>query len=331
LALAFGIVAVLAAIAVRSSTAAAEAETGDFAAALVGQDLARPFVVAVVEAGGLVPVARFTGSQWLDTWPAAVDTTHPDLPLSEAPFEWVGGPIPRVWYVWFTNGKRVVAAATSVDGGGSGGGGCTFSRSIRLAARLVPPRGLHDELHPGVAVDDTRTVDSVHRLDARSRSISSWTTRAKELFVRHEKGAVEGTGWLQPEQQLELLRRLPAIPISVDWMFRTGNGPNRTYYFEAAKWAEGEGGWFRVVVSGWLFDSAPDRFTLALAGIDPGMTPPSLGDTSVSSYVPLGVLTVQKSKIWLVEIPTGETTSYALLHVEPGRLVQLTRTAPGGC
>ena len=87
------------------------------AAALVGllnalaaqsavQSRPAPFVLGVFYEGGMIlPVARFNGTRWLNTWPAAEDNEGDVSSLKDIPVRWLGKPVPVKWTVWFIGGE----------------------------------------------------------------------------------------------------------------------------------------------------------------------------------------------------------------------------------
>jgi hypothetical protein len=74
------------------------------AAASSSSQTEAPLIVAYMTSsdGELVPVARFDGTNWRNSWPEPI---HNDVPLpvrtvKEIPRAWLGQPVPLTWMVW---------------------------------------------------------------------------------------------------------------------------------------------------------------------------------------------------------------------------------------
>jgi len=82
--------------------------------ASIDQASATPaFIVAVDHPAGssvessLIPIARYTGTEWVNTWPPPDEASTPAPSLAQIPEAWLGGPVPNVWTRWAADGSRL--------------------------------------------------------------------------------------------------------------------------------------------------------------------------------------------------------------------------------
>ena len=107
-----------------------------------------PMAVGIVtDDTHLLPIARFAGTEWINTWPQPEDSDAPVPRLSNVPEQWLGGPVPRQWTAWLTSGASAPVSVTGIDRSG----GCVVSPSLTIAPINVPPRVV-DPVHVGIAV-----------------------------------------------------------------------------------------------------------------------------------------------------------------------------------
>src|SRR5688500_17528405 len=108
------------------------------AAAFAGQARAPLIVAYVVSDGEMVPIARYDGRAWRNTWPAPIerDTPLPVRTIDEIPRAWLGQPVPLTWFVWSEGtAKQLRVAATGVDRDGS----CFEAITLATAFKADPP------------------------------------------------------------------------------------------------------------------------------------------------------------------------------------------------
>lgn len=167
-----------------------------------------PFTVAVVDAGGrLLPVTRFDGRRWLNTWTLQLER-HEPLPVSsidDIPTRWLGRPVPREWAMfagaeWHTirttgvgRWDRCISPVvlqTTARSPADGAGRFTLAFDAPQSVDTAPPSIVDDTMArvreglPGflTAVDSAR-LRPLGILRVRSRSI--WV-----IEVRTEGSAV---------------------------------------------------------------------------------------------------------------------------------------------
>src|ERR1039457_3238471 len=112
------------------------------------------FIVGVVQirsAGDLVqlePIARFTGTEWANTWPEPAEDDVPVPELSNVPTSWLGKPVPRDWTLPFIEGGTTTAIALRTL---REKGGC--SSPVVLQLSKTPDQMRRDGHLLGLAVD----------------------------------------------------------------------------------------------------------------------------------------------------------------------------------
>jgi hypothetical protein len=147
------------------------------AAALAGQ-AQTPLIVAYMASDGeLVPIARYDGTGWQNTWPEPIpdDAPLPVRTIGEIPRAWLGQPVPLTWTAWSqTTGKQQRVTVTGVDREGS----CV--EAITLATSFKP-----DPPSDGLAFDRPTTVEAVVELE---QSSPEWDVLRRVLFDVSAKG-----------------------------------------------------------------------------------------------------------------------------------------------
>ena len=103
-----------------------------------------PLIVAYMTSDGeLVPVARYDGTKWRNTWPGIIerDTPLPVRTVDKIPRGWLGQPVPLTWTAWSqATGKQQPVAVTGVDRDGS----CFGAITLTTDGVLVSVRTVHD-------------------------------------------------------------------------------------------------------------------------------------------------------------------------------------------
>src|SRR5262245_39360786 len=119
-----------------------------------------PFIVAVAMGNTLLPVARYNGSRWANTWPPPADRDTPVPALNEIPTAWLAQRVPIGWTVWESDGRQMNVRVTGTirDPGCSSAVKLTFD-------------GVHVE--NGVALSTARRVAPVLGLDHAGHS-AAW-------------------------------------------------------------------------------------------------------------------------------------------------------------
>ena len=129
------------------------------AAALAGQVQAPLIVAYVVSDRELVPIARYDGTAWQNTWPAPIehDSPLPVRTVDAIPTAWLGQPVPLTWTAWSpATEKQQRVTVTGVDGDGS----CFQAITLATSKPDLPSDGL--------AFNRPTTVDAIVDLEQSS-------------------------------------------------------------------------------------------------------------------------------------------------------------------
>lgn len=114
--------------------------------------ITRPLILGVVDSDGkLLPVARFDGRRWRNTWTTQIER-HEPLPffsISEIPEEWLGRGVPRTWSVLEAHG-RLTIEATGVS---------RWDRCISPIVLQTTSRGATNERRFKLAFDAPQAVE----------------------------------------------------------------------------------------------------------------------------------------------------------------------------
>jgi len=199
------------------------------AAALAGQAQAPLIVAYMTSDGELVPIARYDGRVWRNTWPEPIPNGAP-LPVrtvSEIPRGWLGQPVPLTWTAWSqATGKQQRVTVTGVDCDGA----CV--EAITLATSLKP-----DPRSGGLAFNRPTTVDAIVALEQSSRE---WDLLRREV-ASHFRTAITKTVLPQPgSEQREMgpkfahSRALTSLPMTL-WSSRPCSGMHDSRSFSSKR------------------------------------------------------------------------------------------------
>ena len=297
-------------------------------APLVGQAPAQvPLIVAyMVSDGELVPVARYDGTRWRNTWPEPIDSEAP-LPvrtIREIPRAWLGQPVPMRWTAWSqATGKQQRVTVTGVDRDGSCG------EAITLATSFKP-----DPPSDGLAFDRPTTVDAIVELpqgsperDVFGREVEPHFRIAIAKAVLPQPSPEQGemgakvfalaradksSGETVVIQSVFRDPRFPVFFIEAERHF--GGIPNETDY-DALSY----GGWFRRDRAGALI---PIRASLVAF---------STAEQKLPRYTPIGILRLGTGSIWAMSEWGIESQTIVLFDVSAKAVRKLTSASVSGC
>jgi len=180
------------------------------AAAALGAQAEEPLSVAYMASDGeLVPVARYDGTGWRNTWPEPIERDAP-LPVrtvSEIPRAWLGQPVPLTWMAWSeATGKHQRVTVTGVDRDGA----CVEAITLATSFRPDPPSD-------GLAFDRPTTVDAILQLE---QSSSEWDALGRGIAPHFQTAvATVATPRAGPEGKVEarvlVLARANKSPLNV--------------------------------------------------------------------------------------------------------------------
>jgi hypothetical protein len=294
-------------------------------AALAGQPR-QPLIVAYIAADGeLVPVARYDGTSWRNTWPKPIEDDAP-LPVrtvDEIPKAWLGQPVPLTWTAWSQTGQQRRVTVTGVDGEGA----CVQAITLVTSAKRDTPAD-------GLAFNRATKVDAIVQLEQGS---PQWEMLRREL-VPHFRTALTKTALPQPGRErgdveakvIALGRgdksaaeavvvsavfhdpRFPVFFISTERAF--GGIPSDTDY-DALSYE----GWFRRNRAG------------ALTPISASVAAFSTAEGKLPRYTPIGILRLGMDSIWAMTEWGIESKTIVLFDVSAKGVRKLTSADINGC
>jgi len=296
------------------------------AAALAGQAQAPLIVAYMTSDGELVPIARYDGRVWRNTWPEPIPNGAP-LPVrtvSEIPRGWLGQPVPLTWTAWSqATGKQQRVTVTGVDCDGA----CV--EAITLATSLKP-----DPRSGGLAFNRPTTVDAIVPLEQSSRK---WDLLRREV-ASHFRTAITKTVLPQPgSEQREMGAKVRALAradkladdtVVVEAVFRDARFP--VFFIEAQRKFGGipadtdydalsYGGWFRRDRGG------------ALIPISTSVAAFSTAEDKLPRYTPIGILRLGVGSSWAVSEVGKESQTIVLLDISAKGVRKLTSAGSSWC
>ena len=297
------------------------------APALGGRQPQPPLIVAYMTSGGeLVPIARYDGRVWRNTWPEPIpdDAPLPVRTVSGIPTSWLDQRVPSRWTAWSAaTRKQQPVTVMGVDRDGS----CV--EAITLATSFKP-----DRRSDGLAFNRPTTVDAIIALEQTS---GEWDVFGREV-APHFTAAIAkpvhllpGSG--QDEMAAKVLARARADKLTDDGVvvktvFRDPQFP--VMFIEAEREFDGippdtddnalsYGGWFRRNAAG------------ALIPIGASVGAFSTAEGKLPRYTPLGILRLGAGAIWVMSEWGIESQTIVLFQVSATRVRQLTSALISGC
>lgn len=296
------------------------------AAALAGQAQAPLIVAYIASDGELVPIARYDGTGWRNTWPEPIrhDAPLPVRTIGEIPRAWLGQPVPLTWMAWSqATGKQQRVTVTGVDREGS----CV--QAITLATSFKP-----DAPADGLAFDRPTTADAIIELE---QSSPEWEVLRREV-VPHFRTAITKAVLPQPgREQGEMGVKVLALAradkfadqtVVVEAVFRDPRSP--VFFIEAQRHFGGistdtdydalsYGGWFRR------------GRARALIPISASLAAFSTGEGKLPRYTPIGILRLGVGSIWAMSEWGKESQTIVLFDVSAKGVRKLTSADVSGC
>lgn len=293
-----------------------------------------PFILAVYGGGDLLPIARFTGREWVNTWPPPEEAEVPVPKLPDVPVTWLGMRVPIVWKLWFSTGGAVHVTVVGMDRSG----GCVVSPQLLLDESPRSPNPAYDVVHEGVAAAgadvEVEPVRLIKSGDLERRELES-TLRG--IFTAHEREAVSRSSGDHPNVRERLsAAKMAGASIDIDWVFSSSaKASPLVYRFEVAK-REPPGQHdvtMGIRVAGWLWREPDGRLTpVGVKGEilwDEGGVKSEFSD--VPDDVPLGVLRDRDTLTWVMEWHAGESGGFELVSVSRHGERRILNVDAGGC
>lgn len=307
-----GIVAILAAV------------VGAAAATLSAQSRSLLIVAYMTSDGELVPVARYNGATWTNTWPDPIpdDAPLPVRTAGEIPRSWLGQPVPLTWTAWVpATGKQQRVTVTGVDRDGACVGAITLATSFKPNVRFE-----------GLAFDRPMPVDAIVRLEQTS---PEHDVLRREVAL-HFRSAIDKGVSPQPKRDpgdmgTKVLARARLDSSGTVILYSVFKHPRLPMYFiEAERHFSGiptdtdydalsYGGWFRRDGAG------------ALTPIDASLVAFSTADEKLPRYTPIGIFRRGGRSIWAMSEWGKESHTIVLFDVSADAVRKLTSALIGGC
>ena len=280
-------------------------------APLPGQVQATLIVAYMASDGELVPVARYDGTGWLNTWPEPIqhDAPLPVRTVGEIPEAWLGQPVPSTWTAWSqATGKQQRVTVTGVDRDGS----CVEAITLATSSKPDPPS-------EGLAFDRPTRVDAIVEWEqgppereplSRQMAPHFRTAVAKAVLQpggeERELGArvfalARADKFADEDVVVESVFRDPRFPvlfIAVQRHF--GQIPADTQY-DALSYR----GWFRRERAG----------SGALIPISASVTSFSTAQGRLPRYTPIGILRLGGRSIWAMSEWGTESHTIVLFDI----------------
>jgi hypothetical protein len=294
------------------------------AAALAGQ-AREPLIVAYIASDGeLVPVARYDGTTWRNTWPEPIEDDAP-LPVrtvGEIPRAWLGQPVPLTWTTWSQTGHQRHVTVTGVDREGA----CVQAITLATSSRLDAPTD-------GLAFNRPTKVDAIVELE---QSSPQWEVLRREV-VPHFRTAITKTALPQPGREDEIGAKVlvlgradktAAETVAVSAVFRD---PRFPVFFISAHHVFGEipsgtdydalsyEGWFRRDRAG------------ALTAVSASVEAFSTAEGKLPRYTPIGILRLGMGSIWAMSEWGKESQTIVLFQISAKGVRKLTSADISGC
>ncbi len=300
------------------------------AVAWPGQAQAPLIVAYMTRDGELVPIARYDGTRWRNTWPEPIpdDAPLPVRAISEIPRSWLGRPVPLRWMAWSQSTlKQQRVSVTGVDRDGS------CFEAITLATSFKP-----DPPSEGLAFDRPTTVEAIIEsgVTRAVQSLPEFELLSREVVAHFSAAISKATlprpGSEQDEMGAEVLAiaradKLTDQTVVVKAVFRDPRFP--VYFIEAERQLSGVpagtgddlsyGGWFRRDSAAVL---TPNSASVVVV--------PS-GEGKLPRYTPIGILRLGGRSIWAMSEWDKESQTIVLFDVSAKGVRRLTSADVSGC
>jgi hypothetical protein len=275
--------------------------------------------VAAVRRGSILPLARFNGTTWINTWPGPTEQEVPVLPLERIPQAWLRGPVLANWTTWSAAGVRLgalrVTSTTAI------GGGC------EKLTGLAVDGSLDSEAILALAGDGALlplAQPSPQAADPRVRRVVTDLVSARQAAIVNEAQAQRR--WSPSERarfDALLARAVPTFTVLAG--VRTADG-GWFWFFTVDKTGDtGPPAARGLHLEGWLHeDPSGNVGTLQAEGL-------VIGGEIEQTTRPLGVIRLNGRDYWFLDRRQYEGEEFLTMEVTSLGPRQVAVASGGGC
>jgi hypothetical protein len=273
-------------------------------------------------ATAILPVARFTGTQWVQTWPGPVDGRTPAPALADIPESWLGGPVPMHWTFLSPSGA---ATAVTVTGTERGRDGCETSVMLVVAGAPPAPRDPWAAGATRLAVAGDLRPEWIRAVPAGDPAMPALARLVHEAHRDNDR-FVGGAGISEWTAGLAALDRAGAT-LQVETLVQSAPGPGPVlYYFDASRGTpRGARPAFMTYVSGWIARNADGTF--AARGVSRGAF---IGEWRLRLQ-PIAAFRTGSRVVWLSRQLGYESLTFVLDDVSDAAVPRLITALSDGC
>jgi len=269
----------------------------------------------------LIPIARFTNGDWVNTWPAPEEATVAVPALADLPVAWLGGPAPRHWRLWQDGSSSIVEVSGARRGERDKHAGCLSPAVLELRSALRPPA---DDFWP-VAVDTGEPIARPIPMESGDDGWAEIQAAVLQRFADAEAKTNGGSGNKSVDDKLaEAHLDLTQQSMTIEHVFRDplSSSDSPVIFFAATKKAPDRDLGRRV--SGWLRRDASGWTALTLS--DDVITPES---NPVSS--PIAMIQHAGREFVLMSENAVESGGFAIFEITSSAVRRLVSAGNGGC
>lgn len=267
------------------------------------------FRLAIVWGDALEPVGRFTGTEWVNTWPAPEEASKPVPPLSQIPAAWLDGPVSSQWRLWNDGKNLPVTIVSARRGERNPNASCTSP----VVLDLYKPPEAKKNVYKGFAIDTDQPIETFRRLDASDPDWSDLERAVRSAFGSNESIITGQAEWRS--QPLEIVAAAPnAFPTWPHW-----------FHFTASKSASTARGIAGLSVSGWLRRDESGTWTPVDARAI------QVSENSVVRYTPAAIIRTANREFWVIGEAGDDGNATAIYEMTATGVVPRLTVPGGGC
>lgn len=271
------------------------------------------FAIGAVVGDRLLPIARFTGSGWLQSWPEPQDAATPFPTLGQIPRDWLGIEVPHEWTVWPRGGGAT--SRVRVTGTARLNGGCESPVSLTTDRTASAPA---TEFADGVATAGDQTVDQIVPIP---RDDPAYGRLRAALAAAFELPDIKGLSKTDSAK----------APLNIEEAYQDAPPITPRFLVVGEKHVtQPSGVLVGIRVTAWIREPAPGLLaTETISGAPIGAS--ESVSPGIATVVPIGALTVLGQRLWLVQQVGYEGTTFILYDVGSPAILRVLAASGGGC